>query len=369
MDDISNDAEICKPAGFVSAWSRRETPIDIAEYDELKLYSHEDECGIMLTGSAPFEFVKKEAAFLFGDSPDELYFRPNFDTIIKIGDGSDADESAQIKKKLYGLKYGAFSDMSGMMASTENGIDVYKCNALTLLRPSIEEKERAKSTINIPEFDPPDFERIMMDSDNIEEDSGDEKKVEKPAMRLMSIEQEIETAVENTVNNGGGNFIARIRTQIAGVYNFDIISISNRCFVVVHGNLFGLWRANECAFLGHCPCWMSESQRERPSPVFQAMKCGRRLEEIVPGLMVEPIVMLPNVCIVINEDEFFNEFSDKSKGADVVRTWQSGGSKFITFQEHLDSLPSIDCELPQMDTAIVVEKMADFVKNPDNWNK
>ena len=368
MDDISSDAEICKPAGFVSAWSRRETPIDIAEYDELKLYSHEEECGIMLTGSAPFEFIKKEAAFLFGESPDELYFRPNFNTIIKVGNGSDADESAEIKKKLYGLKYGAFSDMSGMMASTENGIDVYKCNALSLLRPSIEEKDRAKSTINIPEFDPPDFERILMDSDNTAEDSGCEKKVERP-VRLMSIEQEIEAAVEDAVENGGGNIIARIRTGIAEVYNFDVISIANRCFIVVHGNFFGCWRANESAFLGHRPSWISESQRERPSPVFQAMKCGRQLEEIVPGLMVDPIVMLPNVCIIINEDELFNELRDKSTGADVVKTWQSGGSRLTTFQEHLDSLPSLDCKLPPMDAAILMEKMADFVKNPDNWNK
>ncbi len=369
MDDINNDSVISDSAGFVSAWSRRETPIDVAEYDELKLYSHEDECGIMLTGSAPFEFIKKEAAFLFGNSPDELYFRPNFSMVVKVGDGYNADESTQIKRKLYNLKYGAFSDMSGMMASTENGIEVYKCDALTLLRPSIEEKDRVKSTMNISELDTPNFESILMDTENSAEGSDGEKEHDKTTVRLMSIEQEIESAVDGAVEKEGGNFIARFRPGVAHIYDFDIATLANRCFIVVHGNFLGWWRASESAFWGCRPCWVGKSLRQRPSPIFQAVKCGRHLEEIVPRLMVETLVVLPSVCIVLNEDEMFSEIHDKYSGGTVVRTWQSGGSKLISLQEHLDSLPPLECELPQMDTAVVEEKMNQFIKNPDNWNK
>ncbi len=56
-----------KSVQFISAWDELEKPINIIDDSSLELYMTNDEIGVIQSNPSTIDFIKDQAAFLFGE--------------------------------------------------------------------------------------------------------------------------------------------------------------------------------------------------------------------------------------------------------------------------------------------------------------
>ncbi len=253
-----------KTVRFISAWEAREKAITVIDEDSIDLYMSNDEIGVIINSVIDFSFVKDQAAFLFGSSPDILIFRASFDCFVKVPNNDD--DNKDIRELLFKSRFASFCNASKPFCSkTESGIPVY-LDALSMISQMIDAEIESEDGFRDNSLSNLDGETISI---------RDVKEVEKQTTESLVLPctciNEIQKVVDTVINEQGGYVYARFRSGNNQLYNFDFVMISNRFFMIVYAGFSGNWLADEEAFNGEPPLWFSEVDH-RVSPVFQAMK-------------------------------------------------------------------------------------------------
>lgn len=354
MADFAMHEETHPDTPRIPAWFRKEPPVAILEDSDFGLYwDNDDEIGIQQTDYSHVEFVNSEAAFLFGQSPEELYFRLNFSAVIKIP-CCPGPEERKIREKLYNKQRAAFRDHRGMIATTFHGIAIYKdALAMLPLEPSTELAGNASAS---PET------AIAVDGDGEEEEGRQGELFSEPT---LEIDGEIQSAIDAELVLRQGRLYGRHRMDGDSACNFDIAFMENRLFVIVYGDAAGTWLADEDSFDESPPLWFSETTH-RTSPVNQARRCRDFIQQSIPAVTVVAMVVLGPKVYILNEDEMLTLWKEKCL-VHVAQTRQDPESQIPSLHDCLSSLPEADAE----PSAQAVEALQNVTKilerNPLAW--
>lgn len=355
MDDFKMP-EGNNPDSFrIPAWFRKEPPVEILEDSHFGLYCDNDEIGIQQTDYSMVEFVNSEAAFLFGQSPDELYFRVNFSAVIKIPCGHA--EERKVCEKLYTKPTAAFRDYRGMTATTFHGIAIYR-DALAMLPmgPSADAEPSEEKAF------PPPVAAIVLDAGG-EKEQGCQGELF--SEQTLEIGEEIQSAIDAELLQRQGRLYGRYCMYGGRAYDFDIASIGNRLFVIVHDNAVDTWLADEEFFGGSPPLWFSETDH-RPSSVNQAQRCRDFIQKSVPAVSVVAMVVLGAKVHILNEDEMHDSWREKCH-VHVVRTQQDEYSQLPTLHDCLSALSGAEAEAATQDVESMQSIAQILERNPMAW--
>lgn len=340
----------------IPAWFRKESPVAILEDSDLGLYwDTDDEIGIQQTDYSKAEFVNSEAAFLFGKSQEELYFRANFSTVIKIQ--CARPDERKICEKLYAKPAAAFRDFRGKIATTFHGIAIYR-DALAMLPvgPS------AKAASSEEKAFPPIQVTTVPDADG-EEEQGCQGELFSEG--TMEIDGEIQAAIDAELLQRQGRLYGRHRMCGERACNFDIAFMGNRLFVIVYGDAVGTWLAEEDTFGESPPLWFSETTH-RTSPVNQAQRFRDFIQQSIPAVTVVAMVVLGPKVYILNEDEMLTLWKEKCL-VHVAQTRQDPESQIPSLHDCLSSLPEADAE-PSAQAVEALQNVAkNLERNPLAW--
>lgn len=352
MDDFAMHEENLPNSSPSPAWFRKEPAVAILEDSDFGLYCDNDEIGIQQTDYSDVEFVNSEAAFLFGDSPKELYFRLNFSAVIKIS--CTRAEERKICEKLYNKQTAAFRDYRGMIATTFHGIAIYK-DALAMLPLELSTESAGNSSAS-PET------AIAMDGDGEEEEG---RQGELFSERMLETDGEIQSAIDAEMSLRQGRLYGRHRMDGKSAYNFDIAFMGNRLFVIVYGDAAGTWLAEEDSFDDSPPLWFSETSHSF-SPVNQAQKCRDFIQHSIPTVTVVAIVVLGPKVYILNEDEMLTLWREKCL-VHVAQTRPDSESQIPSLHDCLSSLPGADAEPSAQDLGALQIVAKILERNPLAW--
>lgn len=322
----------------VPAWFRRERAIRVFPDAGYELCADDGVTGIRQTAPSEAEFNPREAAFLFGASSDKLYFRANFAAIVKVD--CAGEEKTAMQKTLYNAQTGAFYDLRGPFAKPFHGIPVYR-DALDMIPPG------PASCPDFPGRDGllPGSILLPVDSDG-DRESGDLRGESDDSYGLQGVlfpEMEgrggpgVQAAIDTEIERMQGEVFGRCRGAGNNPFDCDIAFMSNRCLVIVHGDMDGDWLAEEEPFLGEPPLWFSETEHCN-SPGYQAKMCCQWIGKAIPGIPAFALVVFPSGTGIVNEEEML-EVWEKDR-LFMVRTQKEGNSALPTLRECLDSLPA-----------------------------
>ena len=93
FDEVEHQVEFCDSEGYFT------------------LYEFVFGVGILQMADADERFVRKQAAFLFGKSPDELIFRFSFEWLMHISNDDPNDDA--LREKLYNASTGVYGPQEG----------------------------------------------------------------------------------------------------------------------------------------------------------------------------------------------------------------------------------------------------------------
>ena len=341
------------------AWFKKETPIEVRDDISFSAFSSDGEVGIMPgNGEADIEVKADEVAFLFGKSKDELLFMPYFGLFFKVCFNS---EEETVATRLYDQPVGVYRSLS-LTKDEHFTVPVYH-DALAMIQlehlddslANDEMKDSPSLLLNVPD---PFHED---DKDEIEV----EKQVEEFVAQTQPLDDEIQIAVDAEIDKHGGCVYSRCRPGNNRLYSYDFAQIGNRFYIIVYANLAGDWLADEEAFLEEPPLWFSES-KHAVSPVYQAMRSQAYFKQELSHIKIESIVILPNRCVVINDEDMRKCWNDKC-GTAVVRSQKIGETTLLTLREYLALQHGGDVEVPKLDVAEIAAMSSRFAANQENW--
>ena len=186
-----------------------------------------------------------------------------------------------------------------------------------------------------------------------------------PPTQTMPPALEIQAAVDAEIEKFGGCAWSRFRPGNNRLYSFDFVQIGAKFYTIVYADIDGDWLADEEALAGELPLWFSE-KTHRVSPVFQAMKCCTFFAHELPRIKIDPIVALPEKCIVLNDEEMQRCWRETC-GTAVVRTKRIGESNLDTLHDHLAAQPAEDIKVPELDVVELVGISDRFAMDPESW--
>ena len=319
----------------IPAWYRKENPVEVRDDISFSAFSSDGEVGIMPgTGDADIDVKAGEVAFLFGKSQDELWFRPHFGLCFKVSFNS---EEASVATRLYEQPTGVYRSVS-MIKDERFTVPVY---------------HDALSMIPLEACD-----------DCVSND--DDENEPTPLLNMPEpLDDEIQAAVDAEVEKHGGRVFSRFRPGNKRLYSFDFAQIGRRFFTIVYADFAGNWLADEESFADDPPLWFSEKDH-RVSPLCQAKNCRSFFSHELPQIKIEPMVVLPKGCIVINDDEIQGCWRETC-GTIVVRTQRIGETTIQTLSEYLASQPVGDVDVLELDAAEMGGLSSRFAMNPENW--
>lgn len=333
---------------YKSKFDEKEYTVDFSENTGyFSLRRDGADVGILQTAESDARFVKSEAAFLFGNSPKELYFRFAFDTMMEIVD--DDDDISAAREMLFRTGCGSFWSLSGLH---ETDIPVYH-NALGIIAQLKATHKREHLLANSVSM-----RRNLDDGELI-------KDVESFVEKTIPLDIEIEEAVNSELEKRNARVISVCRFGDGRLYPYYVAQISDLVLVIVVAHLRGDWLAEENDFGGEGPLWFSESEHA-PSPVSQA----RRVKDFLSGKMSSrlafgAIVACPHNMTIINaEDE-----SAEWEKANVKIAWtkpnhSEGGTLHNVLDQYCNSISGDD--LPA-DYELAQSLTAAFNMNPENF--
>lgn len=338
----------------IPAWFRREHAITIAPDSRFDLYSGEGGTGIRQSNGFDGDFIQEEAAILFGQSADELFFRASFSNVVPIGCSDDAEKA--IREKLYGMQTATFFDYTGPIAKAIQGIAIYR-NALDMIP-----KENLPCPISPSEEGGfPDFLPVQLEENNEE----DERQGVLFSESGMAAGDEIQNAIDSEIEKGHGEFLGRYHMCKGGYYPYDIVYLSNAWLVIVHGDLVGEWLAEEEPFMNEPPLWFSETEH-RPSPAYQAKMCRNMLRNSVSDVPVVAIVVFPQDTFLLNEDEMCAVWRQECD-VHMVRSRKNEQSALPTLHDCLNALPAATAIPPARDIETMQHLAKKLAGNPTEW--
>ncbi len=347
-----------KSVQFISAWDELEKPINIIDDSSLELYMTNDEIGVIQSNPSTIDFIKDQAAFLFGEGVEDLIFRASFGCFIKIPN-NDVNKK-EICERLFKSRFASFCNASSLFSSkTEHGIPVY-VNALSMIFQVKDKEDESDGTFKNELLLPLEMNELFY-TDN--EANGRQDVL--PVNRMKTYDGESQTTVDIVVKSRGGQVYARFRSEDNRLYSFDFIMIDNRFFIVIYVNLFGDWLADEEKFNEDPPLWFSD-ENQRISPVFQAMKSYDFFKDELPDIKIDLIVVLPCGCTIINEEDVQECWKEECHTA-VVYTKKRDVTSLMTLWEYITSLPIISIKAQQLDTNEVNDIISRFIMNSENW--
>ena len=96
---------------FNPAWNRRELTPRLLTDCHIDISKENNVIAVEFDRSSRIYVVKKEAAFLFGQSPKELFVRTNFGCFVVFGNGDDYDDDvAELCEELYNSEFAGLID-------------------------------------------------------------------------------------------------------------------------------------------------------------------------------------------------------------------------------------------------------------------
>ena len=348
--DAHNNETINEQPAFVSAWDKEEEPVIVIESTSFDLYSSNEDFGLAQSFEAEVKFKREEAAFLFGSSPDDLFFRANFGCLVKIPN-TDGDKK-KIRERLYRSRFGTFIDGSDSFSiNKEHGIPVC-LDALSMIPLSQDDDVCSE-----------DEEHFSLSSCDIDEEEDPIEKI----TRQEILTDEIQEAVDREIRIRGGHLYVRFRPENKKVYAFDFVMLRNRFFVVVYADFSGMGFADEDMFDDDPPVWyVDEGEHTQMSPVFQAMKCRDLFRLKFKDVSIDSIVVLPKECSLLNDDDM-QECWHNECHTEVVRTRKVKDSSLDTLRDYIASLPKDNDEPPLLDVDDVNDISSRFMMDIKNW--
>ena len=339
----------CIPAMF-----RKEHPIEIRDDVSFSAFSSDGEAGIMLVpGEADLDVKADEVAFLFGSDKNDLYFRPQFGLFVKVE--FDPDEEAAVSK-LYNARIGVYKNCS-LIKDVRFNVPIYR-NALDMIdihkEDEVEDAGEGDAIV-----DPLPIKSMIFDDE--ETDDEIEKEVGEHLETTEETYAEIKDAVDKEVERYNGQVLARYRPGNNRIFSPDFVKIGKKYYIIVYAEFVGYWLAEEEALAGEPPQWYSEKTQNNVSPVFQASECRSFFSKELPQLNIESIVVLPEKCIVINDEEMQGHWR-KTCGTDVVRSKRIAETCLVTLGQHIDSMPVEDSEVTELDAIDLIGILNRFIE-------
>ena len=333
---------------YKSKFEGKEYPVDFSENTGyFTLRRDGADVGLLQTADSDARFVKKEAAFLFGDSPNELYFRFAFDTMMEI---VEDDGDAEAREMLYRAKRGTFWTAAG----PETDIPVYH-NSLGIIAKlkAIHTEENMSDTYPLNPFATPESAARM------------EKEVEAFYKKTIELDLEIDEAVNSALETKNAKLLTVCRFGDNRLYPYYVAQISNMVLVIVVAHLNGDWLAGENDFGDEGPLWFSYSDHVQ-SPVSQAKKLKDYFSQKMPSnLTFGAIVACPHALTIINYDD---EVINWGK-IDVKVAWtKPKHSEYATLFDVLNTYNnSVTGEDVPADYKLAQSLAAAFNMNPENF--
>ena len=295
--------------------------------NDLELFSRDDDVGLF--GShCPKEPVEGEAAFLFGNTPDELWFRRSYAELVKIK--SRDDDEKEIMERLFRADYGFYwSETDG-----EDGkkFPVYR-DALDLL-PLFHE------------VDPTSGRKALTQT------------------QIDELDDEIEVAIDVEVESRDGCILSRSRFVTERLYGVDTARIGSVYFLFVYAHLGSPIAMGDEEW----ECWYSNVGLVA-NPVDQARRMLDFLGKEAQGVEFKTFVVLPGSTeFVGGEGEELEEIWRKESKITLCRSKIKGETNFRTLKQHLAEIDFSEESAKQIDSDTIRELLDRFSADPSNWN-
>ena len=345
------------------AWFRREHEIEVRDDVSFSAFSSDGEVGIMLSaGENDLDLKTEEAAFLFGDNQDDLWFMPRMGSFYKV---SLNPEEEPVATKLYNQHSGTYRNCS-LVNDIRVSVPVFR-DALDMIPINTTHDVKLKGecidvkiAASVQEHK---SDEIVLTG--AEHDEAIEKKVTDYLASTEKYYEEIMKAVDREIDNHGGKIIVRYRPGTNHLYSYDLAAIKNRLFIITYAEFNGEWLADEEAFNGEPPLWFSESDH-RVSPVFQAMRCRDYFNQKLSGTDIRSVVVLPDGCSIINAEDVQRCWCENCTTT-VVRTMPSEGTDIKTLHDYVLTIPPSTKGSPQYDNLGMISISSSFAMNQNYW--
>ena len=317
MDAAKIEAIEALMSDYIPLLSCRETPISVLDGNDVNLdvYENDRDIGVLSQGPEPLEYIKEEAAFIFGESPDDLFFRANFSTTVKIDCGED---KKSLLERLFNAHAATLFICTPHELKTEEGIPVFH--------------DAGELQMFLSQDSDDDCEK--------EEDADEDDDGNSPPVGLVRrpYDDGIDAYVDAIIAARNGQLLARHGTNESATFKYDVAIIDKLCYVIVHNGEEGDWLADEETPHNDSPLWFSEYDH-MPSPVYFADNCRNYLLGKINDLQVVTMVVNAEKCFIINEDEMLGIWEEKCN-VKVVRTKSVEGSVLPTMDDCINSLPA-----------------------------
>lgn len=356
-------------------WS--ENKVSLSSCELATHSSSRNEYGVMMQVSDAEESCPESAAIFWTDEM-HLYLRYDWGQWYKVSN-DDPENCASICKRNTATLL-----LCTMSSVKHHAVRVYHIDKLPeelfgrqtddapnsdkATQPALDLEDSPPPVINCDDEDetPPSLTNMPgpfpKDSD---EEKEVEKQVESFVEQTMPFDVEIQSAVDTEIEKSGGRVWSRFRPGNNRLYSFDFVQIGTKFYMIVYADFDGDWLADEEAFAGEPPLWFSE-KTHRVSPVFQATKCCAFFAQELPRIKIDSIVVLPEKCVVINDEEMQRCWREMC-GTAVVRTKIIDESNLGTLHDHLAVQPVEDIEVSELDIIELVGITSRFTMNPENW--
>lgn len=344
------------------AWFRKEHELEVREDVAFSAFSSDGEIGIMLcSGESDLDLKADEAAFLFGDNPNDLWFRPNFGSFFKVS--LNPDEVA-VAAKLYAQHSGIYRNCS-LVNDVKLAVPIYR-EALSMIpvNATHEEdiKEEVQDTKRLDHIQAPKNEIALVDQDH---DNAIEKKVKSYLESTEKDYANIMEAIDREIDRHNGRVVVRYRPGSNHLYSYDIVEIKQQLFAITYAEFNGEWLADEEAFNAEPPLWFSESDH-RVSPVFQSMRCRDYFKQKLSDADIRSVVVLPDGCSIINADDVQRCWCENCTTT-VVRAMPSEGTDIKTLHDYLVTLPTLTKGPPKYDDIGMISISSSFAMDQNYW--
>ena len=337
------DCDVTNP--YVPGWQRKESPVEVIDSTlvNAELYENDGDVGVMLTGPTCLEFVKQNAAMIFGQSPEVLYFRADFSTVVKMVYDEDKRNTLE---RLYNAKVASVCICMGTFLKTEGGIPVFRDVGEVQLLARHEGPDVSGGALHASD---------MNAGRELQETTTDDFVI----AEAVRHDDEIRAAVDEAVSKRDGKIVSRHENGARDRYSYDVAVVGQKCLVIMYFGLEGVWLAEEENPLADPPVWFSETDHT-VSPVLFAQRWLASARDKVRQLHVIALVVVSGRSEIINEDEMDNIWKANCH-VGVVRTKPVEGSGLPELNDYLDSLPDAIGPRTEADLETISEVNEDFM--------
>ncbi len=323
-------------------WFHGELQVLYCDEDDFDIGEEDGNVGVVYSSAADLAFNKAESAFLFGDTEEDLYFRISFARMVKIVPSGES-KGPQLKRLFASPRGALFIHQIGE-TKTEWGIPVYHDAIDILPHLRLDNREDGEGQ-----------------GEEVEPRREGAPPVENTPGTIADSIDEIQVAVDGEVKERGGCVLLRFRPEEDRHDNqvaYDIVEIAGSHLILMYSPYKGDWLGEEEPFAGEPPMWFSELDH-MTSPVYHAMKCLDFFATRLPSAAFSAVVIFPEECFIVNEDEMLGTWHDKCH-VGVARTKRDENSELPSLGEFLSSLPGCGDPLPNIDTATLSALAGEF---------